>query len=161
MNNIYDACVNALITFLSTEMASRFTKPSAQISKADDTILNSGYPCFCIMYPGAVTLETSGAAELQFTYEVLVDLNVRWVGSNIESWAAFSEIRSELINALVGTERGQTLGKVQYVKRITGFSADGRPRYIPVRGATSEVMSVAFIAQTFVLPVLTTVMKER
>jgi hypothetical protein len=152
MADHFSICQDAALDLIGDTLTTRFTNVAKQISKADDSVLKNGYDFFAIAYPGTAPTASMGTGVIEVTWEILVDVLVRWKTTEAKAWIEFESLRSDLFNLFNLTEDGRTLRRTAGVKPGLVASFDERPRYIPlVAGATDG--AVAFIAQVMKLSV--------
>lgn len=151
MTDHYDLVVTAFFGMMGDSLPAYFPRPERQFSKADDTILDNGHDYYMTAYPGAFPIEPAGVGVYEVSWEVQVELYVRWKKSERQAWADFSAFRSDVFNLVNVTMKGRTLNRTAGVRDALLSSAD-RPSYIPVNAAAPDG-AVAFIRQICLLNV--------
>jgi len=154
-------CETGLITLLRTELSSYWTDATKQVTASDDQYLSAGFDHFAFTYPGAFpqTEDTSGFIE--YSWEILLDLMVRWKTSETKAWNenGFKAYRGDVIYLLNHTQKGRNLGKTQFVRDAI-LSSEDRPSYIPVSGTEDSMVVYSHIRQVCLVTVRQIVPRE-
>lgn len=159
MTDYYNVIESAVIDLLRAELPASYIKDaSRQITKSDDTHLDSGYDYFVIAYPGSFPTDNFAVQAVSVDWEIILDSIVRFDASEPEAWAAFKAWRAELFYLFNVRRIGRTLGQTPRVENVLLSSTD-RPRYIPVVPGDID-SGIAFIAQALTLTVTEKINKD-
>lgn len=155
----YNVIESAVIDLLRAELPAAYIEDEdKQITKSDDTHLDSGYDYFVIAYPGAFPTDGFAAQTVSVDWEIILDAIVRFNASEPEAWAALKAWRAELFYLFNLRRIGRTLDRTSRVENVLLSSTD-RPRYIPVVPGDID-SGVAFIAQAMTLTVTEKINKD-
>jgi len=147
-------CETGLINLLKTELVSLFPNGANQVTASDDTVLDNGNDNYAITYPGAFPVSEVTANYLEYSWQIMLDLLVRWKQSEAKAWneSGFKALRAEVLYLINHTQKGRTLGKTNYVRDAV-IAANDNPRYIPLRGSDPNNAIFSHIGQVCVVTV--------
>jgi len=76
----YNSAEAALIAFLKAQLSAYYPNAAKQVTASDDEILSNGNDYYAVAYPGnfPITEVERSATFLQYEWEILLDLLVRW-----------------------------------------------------------------------------------
>jgi hypothetical protein len=156
MTDYYSIAETGLLTLLKTELSSYFPHGTPHgtkhVTASDDTILSNGNDNYAISYPGNFPVISTASSFRIYNWEILLDIMVRWKKDTASAWAELKDLRQAIIALINHTEKGRTLGKVNYVREAV-IAAEERPRYIPVRGSDPNNPIISHIGQICIVTV--------
>jgi len=152
MTDQYNIVELAARNLVAGQLSSYFPNPDETVTQSDDTHLDRGHDYFAIFYPGSFPTTIPGDQSLVVvSWEILLDIMVRFNSTEAIAWRAFKELRWEVINLFNFRKIGRTLNGTSGIKYVT-LSSEERPRYIPM-DPKNEYSDAAFIAQAMSLTV--------
>jgi hypothetical protein len=152
MTDHYSIAETGLLTLLKTELSSYFPHGIKQVTASDDTILDNGNDNYAISYPGNFPVISTASSFRIYNWEILLDIMVRWKKDTASAWSNFKNLRQAVIAEINHTEKGRTLGKINYVREAV-IAAEERPRYVPVRGSDPNNPIISHIGQICIVTV--------
>jgi len=155
MTDYYNTAEAALIAFLKTQLADPyFPNADLQVTASNDEILSNGNDYYAVAYPGNFPISGTevSSTQIQYEWEILLDLLVRWNKSTAIVWSTFKPYRDAVIQIINHTKAGKTLDRTNYVRNAV-IQAEDRPRYIPMRGADPDNPTFTHLGQVCIVTV--------
>lgn len=160
MTDYFSIVEDGLVQLLREELLDTyFPNGDRQVTKSDDSVLDNGNDYYAITYPGAFPITEDAAGFIEYSWELPMELMVRWLKGEKNTWDLFKAFRADVITLINHTRKGRNLGKTLYVRDVV-LSAEEPPSYLPLRGSSPENPVYTHIRQVCTVTVKQLVPRE-